>query len=100
MIRKNIFIYFKELDYVLLRDYEDLYFSYDAIKRVLQRAYKKEVKKVLVDLYFRNGNTFNRFMELDFSDPLNVKSTIVVSKNVSEDIKQNTIDYLNKEKEK
>ena len=85
--------YFKineHLDYILFISNDDLYFSYDRIKNII----KENKKSVLIDLFYRNGYSFNRFIELDFTDNSKVESRLVNPREVSEDIKENTKKYF------
>lgn len=79
--------------YVLLLSNEDIYFLYDQIK--------KEIKtnKVIVDMFYRNGYTFNRFVELIFTDDNKVRSRIINPRLISETIKENTCNYFKTNKE-
>ena len=79
--------------YVLLLSNEDIYFLYDQIK--------KEIKtnKVIVDMFYRNGYTFNRFVELLFLENNMVKTRIINPRLVSENVKQNTSNYFNENKD-
>ena len=79
--------------YVLLLSNEDIYFLYDQIK--------KEIKtnKVIVDMFYRNGYTFNRFVELIFTDNNKVRSRIINPRLISETIKENTCNYFRTNKE-
>lgn len=78
--------------YVLLLSNEDIYFSYDQIK--------KEIKtnKVIVDMFYRNGYTFNRFVELIFTND-KVRTRIINPRLISEAIKENTHNYFKTNKE-
>lgn len=78
------------LDYILLVSNDDLYFSYDKIKSIL----KENKRAILVDLFYRNGYSFNRFIELDFTDNSKVESRLVNPRDVSEEIKENTKKYF------
>lgn len=79
--------------YVLLLSNEDIYFLYDQIK--------KEIKtnKVIVDMFYRNGYTFNRFVELVFTDDNKVRTRIINPRLISETIKENTHNYFKTNKE-
>lgn len=78
--------------YILLLSNEDIYFLYDQIK--------KEIKtnRVIVDMFFRNGYTFNRFVELVFLDDDTVKTRVINPRSVSEDIKESTHNYFKSNK--
>jgi len=78
------------IDYILFVSNDDLYFSYDKIRNIV----KDNKKIMLVDLFYRNGYSFNRFIELDFTDDLKVKSRLVNPREVPEDIKENTKKYF------
>lgn len=62
---------------------------------------QKEVKteKILVDMFYRNGYSFNRFIELIFAEDNNLKTRILNPRCVSDDIKNNTHKYFIKNKE-
>ena len=70
--------------YVLLVSNEDIYFLYDKLKKELNN------QKIIIDLFYRNGFSFNRFIEIDFNKPQNQKSRIINPRFVSESIKNNT----------
>ena len=74
--------------YVLLLSNNDVYFLYNEIKK------EAISDKVMVDMFFRNGYSFNRFIELIFLDDKTVKTRILNPRNVSENIKTNTCDYF------
>ena len=74
--------------YVLLLSNDDIYFLYDKLKKTLKN------QKIIIDLFYKNGFSFNRFVEIDFNKPQNQKSRIVNPRFVSEAIKNNTKDYF------
>ena len=74
--------------YVLLVSNEDIYFLYDKLKKELNN------QKIIIDLFYRNGFSFNRFIEIDFNKPQNQKSRIINPRFVSESIKNNTKEYF------
>lgn len=74
--------------YVLLISNEDIYFLYDKLKKVLNN------QKIIIDLFYKNGFSFNRFIEIDLNKSQNKKSRIVNPRFVSENIKNNTKDYF------
>lgn len=78
------------LDYILLVSNDDLYFSYEKIRNIV----KGNKKSILIDMFYRNGYSFNRFIELDFTDNSKVESRLVNPRDVSEDIKENTKKYF------
>ena len=74
--------------YVLLVSNEDIYFLYDQLKQELDN------QKIIIDLFYRNGFSFNRFIEMDFNKSQNQKSRIINPRFVSESIKNNTKEYF------
>jgi hypothetical protein len=78
------------LDYILFVSNDDLYFSYEQIRSIV----KENKKSILIDMFYRNGYSFNRFIELDFTDNSKVESRLVNPRDVSEDIKENTKKYF------
>ena len=74
--------------YVLLLSNDDIYFLYDKIKK------EAKTEKVLVDMFYRNGYSFNRFIELIFAEDNNVKTRILNPRCVSDNVKNNTHDYF------
>lgn len=74
--------------YVLLVSNEDIYFLYDKLKQELDN------QKIIIDLFYRNGFSFNRFVEIDFNKSQNQKSRIINPRFVSESIKNNTKEYF------
>lgn len=74
--------------YILLLSNDDIYFLYDKIKK------EAKTEKILVDMFYRNGYSFNRFIELIFAEDNNVKTRILNPRCVSENIKGNTHDYF------
>ena len=81
----------KHLNYVLLVSNDDLYFLYDQIKKKT----KNGQAAIIVDMFYRNGFSFNRFIELNYSYENKVISRIINPREVSEEIKINTNVYFN-----
>jgi len=81
----------KHLNYVLLVSNDDLYFLYDQIKKKT----KNGQDAIIVDMFYRNGFSFNRFIELNYSYENKVISRIINPREVSEEIKINTNVYFN-----
>lgn len=87
---------------ILLTCTEDIYFLQDDIFDKLSSSYGNEFT-VLVDLFVRNGFSYNRFISLKFKGKDNIKTLIVNPRDVSEKVKceirkylKNHIDILNK----
>ena len=57
--------------YVLLLSNEDMYYLYDEIRKVSNKG------RVLVDMFYRNGFSFNRFIELIFNKENEVTSRVI-----------------------
>lgn len=81
----------KHLNYVLLVSNDDLYFLYDQIKKKT----KNGQDAIIVDMFYRNGFSFNRFIELNYSYENKVISRIINPREVPEEIKINTNVYFN-----
>ena len=58
--------------YLLLLSNEDIYYLYDEIRT------KTNGEKILVDMFFRNGFSFNRFIELIFDDDNQVTTRVKI----------------------
>ena len=96
------FQYFKfnnniDSDYVLLTSTEDAYFLYDDMYAQLS-AEKGECFSIILDLILRNGYAFNRFVLLDFYRN-KVVSKIINPREVSEEVKNNTKQFLQKNRD-
>lgn len=79
--------------YLLLLSNEDIYYLYDEIRT------KSNGEKILVDMFFRNGFSFNRFIELIFDDNNQVTTRVINPRYVSEPIKENTHEYFKNNRE-
>ncbi len=79
--------------YVLLLSNEDMYYLYDEIRKVSNKG------RVLVDMFYRNGFSFNRFIELIFNKENEVTSRVINPRYVSELIKENTHEYFKQNNE-
>lgn len=82
---------------VLLTSTEDLYFLQDEIYDELS-ATNGENFTVLVDLFLRNGFSFNRFVSLCFKGKDLSKTSIVNPREVSDEIKLKIRNYLKSNK--
>lgn len=83
---------------ILLTTTEDLYFLQDEIYDYFSRIYGEEFT-VLVDLFLRNGFSFNRYVSLKYKGKENIKSFIINPRDVSEQIKKEIRIYLKKNQE-
>lgn len=80
---------------VFLNTTEDLYFLQDEI---MEKISSKN-KTVLVDLFLRNGFTFNRYVLLKIDSNNKFKSFIINPREVSEKIKKKVGNYLKEHSE-
>ena len=78
---------------VFLNTTEDLYFLQDEIIEDINNK-NSQAKTVLVDLFLRNGFTFNRYILLKFDKDKRCRSFIINPREVSEKIKIKIEDYL------
>lgn len=78
---------------VFLNTTEDLYFLQDEIIEDINNK-NSQAKTVLVDLFLRNGFTFNRYILLKFDKNKRCRSFIINPREVSEKIKIKIEDYL------
>ena len=78
---------------VFLTTVEDLYFSIGNIYDDLTASYGKTFS-IIVDLFLRNGFTFNRFIELNFFDKERYTSSILNPRDVSEEAKRKIAEHL------
>lgn len=88
------FKYFKlnsGLEYILLVSNEDPYFLYGEIYDILN----SDKKTILLDMFYRNGYSFNRFIELIFVKNGKTITRVVNPREVPEDVKINTNAYFN-----
>lgn len=83
---------------VFLNTTEDLYFLQDEIIEDIDNK-KSQTKTVLVDLFLRNGFTFNRYILLKFDKNKECRNFIINPREVSEKIKIKIEEYLKKHKE-
>jgi|APSaa5957512622_1039677.scaffolds.fasta_scaffold182488_2 hypothetical protein len=78
---------------VLITSTEDLYYLQNDIYDDLSKT-NGEYFTILVDLFLRNGFSYNRFVTLDYKGKEQCKTFIVNSREVSEDIKSKIRNYL------
>jgi len=78
-------------DYILLTSNRDVYFLYDEIYKKLAN---NENKTILVDMFYRNGFSFNRFMEIVFKKDQEPFSRIINIRMISDDIKNNSREFF------
>lgn len=78
---------------ILLTTTEDLYFLEEKIYEELSIKYGENFS-VLVDLFLRNGFSFNRFVTLNYKGKDNVKVSVKNPIDVSEKIKYKIRQYL------
>lgn len=85
-------------DVVLLTDTDDLYFTQKSIFCALEPSRGSNFK-VLVDMFLRNGFSYNRFTLLEFYGSDKCNSFLINSRNVSANIKTQIRNYLNSKHE-
>ena len=98
MIKDYEIFNFKDEDIqnvILLTCTEDIYFLQDDIYDKLSSSSGNEFT-VLVDLFVRNGFSYNRFISLKYRGKDNIKTLIVNPRDVSEKIKCEIRKYLKK----
>ncbi len=78
---------------VLITSTEDLYFLQDDIFDTLNKR-NGECFTVLVDLFLRNGYSFNRFVSLNYNGKEQCKQLIINPREVPEYIKAEINGYL------
>lgn len=78
---------------VFLNTTEDLYFLQDEIIKNINTNNNK-TRTILVDLFLRNGFTFNRYVLLKLDKYNSLKSFIINPREVSEKIKMRINEYL------
>jgi len=78
---------------VFITSTEDLYFLQDDIYNELSKTYGDNFT-ILVDLFLRNGFSFNRFVSLSYNGIEHCQSFIVNPREVSERIKLKISNYL------
>ena len=79
-------------DYILLTSSRDIYYLYDEIFKLIKRL-NNDKNSILVDLFYRNGYSFNRFVEIIFNDK-NPILRIVNPRDIPEDIKECSKNYF------
>ena len=80
-------------NYLLFLADEDIYFYYEKIYEQLSSMLGKTFS-ITVDMFLRNGFTFNRFIELIFDEKGKSKSKIINPRDVSDELKENTKQFL------
>ena len=80
-------------NYVLFLADEDIYFYYEKIYEQLSSLLGKTFS-ITIDMFLRNGFTFNRFIELIFDEKGHYKSNIINPRDVSDELKENTRQFL------
>ena len=83
---------------VFLNTTEDLYYLQDEIIDNINKK-NSQARTVLVDLFLRNGFTFNRYILLKFDKDKKCRSFIINPREVSEKIKTKIADYLREHNE-
>lgn len=83
---------------IFINSTEDLYYLQDDIYEDLSRTAGQNFK-VLVDLFLRNGFSFNRFISLHYEGKDKCQSFIVNPREVSEEVKVRIRNYLRKNME-
>ena len=91
----EIFNFYNDINekVILMTSTEDLYYLQDEIFDNLSKI-KGENFTVLVDLFLRNGFSFNRFVSLSYKGKNQCKAFIVNPREVSEEIKAKIRSYL------
>lgn len=83
----------EDSDVILLTTTEDLYYLQDDIFDFLSET-RGEQFTVLIDLFLRNGFSFNRFVLLSYDGKEKCKSFIFNPREVNDEIKYVTRQYL------
>jgi hypothetical protein len=78
---------------IFVNSTEDIYFLYDMVYDELSGSLGENFS-VIVDLFLRNGFSFNRFISLSFNGRSKVKSQIINPRDISEELKFNIRLYL------
>lgn len=78
---------------VLIKSTEDLYFLEDDIYEEMKEKCGSKFS-IIIDLFLRNGFSFNRFVLLNYNDKDNKKSYIINPREISEQIKYKVRSYL------
>lgn len=81
------------IDVVLPTTTEDAYFLYDDIYSIMSKK-GNEKGSVLVDLFLRNGYSFNRYFLLSFNGKDKYKTNIINPRLVSDNIKNSIKSFL------
>lgn len=81
--------------YLLFLADDDIYFYREEIYNQLSSLLGKKFS-IMVDMFLRNGFTFNRFVELTFDENGQFKSRIVNPRDVPDELKENTKQFLKK----
>ena len=84
---------FLNLRMIYIKTTEDLYFIKDYIYDELSKVNGNEFE-ILVDLFLRNGFSFNRFVLLNYKGKEKCRTLIVNPTDVSEQIKMKIKEYL------
>lgn len=79
--------------YILLTSNSDIYFLYDEIKKIMSNAQLNK-NSILIDLFYRNGFSFNRFVKLYFNKNDDPVLKIVNPRDVPENIKAFSRNYF------
>ena len=80
---------------VFIASIEDIYYLQDEIFNTLSKDIGEEFS-VLIDLFMRNGFSFNRYCSLKFKGKENCEYTLINPREVSENIKKEVKTYLYK----
>lgn len=78
---------------LLITSLEDVYYLYSEIYDNLSKKYGSSFS-ILIDLFLRNGFSFNRFAKIIFTDRNKYKIILVNQRDVSEEVKANIRKYL------
>lgn len=85
-------------DVVFINSTTDVYFMYDDIYDDLSQK-NGESFSVLVDLFLRNGFSYNRFVNIIFNGKGKYKISLVNQRDVPEDLKKDIRCYLKNNQE-
>lgn len=80
---------------IFINTLEDVYFLYSEIFEFFSKTYGNTFE-IIVDLFLRNGFSFNRFIRIIFDGKENPKLEIVNPLDVSDNIKLDIRNYLKK----
>lgn len=78
---------------IFINNLDDIYYMYEEIYSEFSKKYGKEFS-IIIDLFLRNGFSFNRFAMLNFKDETTVDSVIINPGDISEESKRDIRDYL------